>query len=368
VIEQHFGESPPFSLGVEEEVMLLDAETYALVPGVKALLAGAEGRELPGLFKTELHASIVELNTGICASVDETRTALRTLRKTAAEIAQAEGMVIAAAGTHPFSRAEDQQVVQEERYKSFLAYGGVSVRRQAVNGLHVHVGVESADACFHALEGMLPWLPVVLALSANSPYADGIQTGLASNRAEVLAQLPRAGAPPAFDSYADWEVFVERFVAAGVAEDYTRFWWDARPHPKFGTVEVRMPDQPTALARTLAFVALLQALAATALERPLPSGRAGRRGDYAQNRWAALRFGPRAELIHPDAARLVSVDDLAAELLELVRPAATTLGGAAFLAELDGAPSEADLQVAVGGSAGLRAAAADLVERTVVSE
>ena len=348
--------------------MIVDAETFALVPGVKVLLAGAEGRELPGLFKTELHASIVELNTDICRSTGEVQEALSALRRTADEIARGAGMRIAAAGTHPFSRAEEQQVVQEERYKSFLAYGGVSVRRQAVNGLHVHVGVESSDSCFHALEGMLPWLPVVLALSVNSPYADGVQTGLASNRAEVLAQLPRAGAPPAFDSYAGWQAFVERFVAAGVAEDYTRFWWDARPHPKFGTVEVRMPDQPTALTRTLGFVALLQALAATALERPLPSDREGKRGDYAQNRWAALRFGRRAELIHPDGAKLVSVDELAAELLELVRPAATRLGGATFLTALDGALSEADLQIAVGASAGLRAAAADLVERSVVSE
>ncbi|MGN6429994.1 MAG: carboxylate-amine ligase [Gaiellaceae bacterium] len=367
MIEQNFGRSPAFSLGVEEEVMILDAETFALVPGVRALLAGAEGRQLPGLFKTELHASIIELNTGICLSVDDSRAALATLRRAADEIARADGMRIAAAGTHPFSRAEEQEVVGEERYKTFLAYGGVSVRRQAVNGLHVHVGVESAEACFHALEGMLPWLPVVLALSANSPYADGVQTGLASNRAEVLAQLPRAGAPPAFDSYAGWEAFVDRFVAAGVAEDYTRFWWDARPHPKFGTVEVRMPDQPTALERTVAFTALLQALAATALERPLPSDRAGRRGDYAQNRWAALRFGAGAELIHPEERRAVNVAELAAELLELVRPAAGRLGGAPFLDALDGTASEADLQIAVGTRDGLRAAAADVAERTVVS-
>ena len=177
--------------------MILDAETFALVPGVRALLAGAEGRELPGLFKTELHASIVELNTGICASVDEARAALGALRRTAAEIARPEGMVIAAAGTHPFSRAEEQEVVQEKRYKTFLAYGGVSVRRQAVNGLHVHVGVERDEACFHALEGMLPWLPVVLALSANSPYADGVQTGESGPDRGVAGPIRTAGVTPA---------------------------------------------------------------------------------------------------------------------------------------------------------------------------
>ena len=129
-----------------------------------------------------------------------------------------------------------------------------------------------------------------------------------------------------------------------------------------------MPDQPTSLARTVAFVALLQALSATALERPLPSDRPGRRGDYAQNRWAALRFGPRAELIHPEGGRLASLVVLAAELLELVRPAATMLGGAAYVDALDAEASEADLQIAVGTSDGLRAAAADVAERTVVSD
>jgi gamma-glutamyl:cysteine ligase YbdK (ATP-grasp superfamily) len=129
-----------------------------------------------------------------------------------------------------------------------------------------------------------------------------------------------------------------------------------------------MPDQPTALTRTVAFTALLQALAATALERPLPSDRPGRRGDYAQNRWSALRFGARAELIHPEERRLVSVSELAAELLELVRPAASRLGGAPFLGALDGTASEADLQIAVGANVGLHAAAADVAERTVVSD
>jgi gamma-glutamyl:cysteine ligase YbdK (ATP-grasp superfamily) len=129
-----------------------------------------------------------------------------------------------------------------------------------------------------------------------------------------------------------------------------------------------MPDQPTALARTIAFAALTQALAATALEHPLPSDRPSRRGDYAQNRWSALRFGARAELIHPEGRRLAGVAELAAELLELVRPAATRLGGAAYLDVLGGAASEGDIQIAVGASAGLRAAAADVAERTVVSE
>ena len=160
--------------------------------------------------------------------------------------------------------------------------------------------MESADACFHALEGVLPWLPVVLALSVNSPYFAGEETGMMSNRAEVLAQLPRSGAPPAFRSYAEWEEFVERFERLGMAADYTRFWWDIRPHPRFGTLEIRMPDQPTALERTSGLVAVLVELCRAVLDQPQREYDPAARGLYHQNRWAAARFGLAAELFHPD--------------------------------------------------------------------
>src|SRR5260221_259340 len=121
---------------------------------------------------------------------------------------------------------------------------------QGVNGLHVHVGIESADRCYERLESVLGWLPVVLAVSANSPYVDGVANGMLSNRVGVLSELPRAGAPPAFDSYADWETWVERLVAIGVMADYTRIWWDIRPHPMLGTREIRVADQPTSPSST----------------------------------------------------------------------------------------------------------------------
>ena len=191
---------------------------------------------------------------------------------------------------------------------TFVGYGGISVRRQGVQGLHVHVGMPSGDECWRCLDAILPWLPVVLAMSANSPWFAGVLNGMASNRAPILAELPRAGAPPAFASYAEWEAWVERLAALGVAEDYTRIWWDVRPHPKLGTLEVRVPDQPTDVHLSAAFAALLQALCATALEGDLPSNSlllADRgRADYVQNRWSAARFGARAKLVHPDGSQL----------------------------------------------------------------
>ena len=346
-------------------MLILDADTLALASGVEPLLAAVEGHELPGELKMELLASVVELATDVCDTSQDVLAALSQLRAAAEEGAREGGLRIAAAGTHPFSLPEAQDIAPDPRYREFVEYAGVTARRQGVCGLHVHVGMPGPEECMRAMEGVLPWLPLVLALSANSPYLAGEETGLASARAEVLAQLPRASAPPVFESYAEWEAFVERFVRIGLADGYTRFWWDIRPHPRFGTLEVRAPDQPTAVEHTAAFAALLQALCVTVLEGE-PQAPANR-GDYAQNRWAALRFGPRAELIHPDGERLVGVEELTHELLALIEPAVQELGSAEALAVIDPRSCEGDRQLEVGREQGLKAVAADTAERTLRS-
>jgi glutamate---cysteine ligase / carboxylate-amine ligase len=309
VIEQHFGESAPFSLGVEEEIMILDAETLEPAAGVDALVRGSEALDLPGTLKTELHASVVELTTGICADVDEAVAALAELRDAAHTIARAHGYEIAAAGAHPTAALSSLPVMQEKRYLQMVQNLGHVAQRQGVNGLHVHVGVSSAEHCWERLEAVVPWLPVVLAVSANSPFVDGESTGMLSNRASILAELPRGGAPPAFAGYEAWEAWVERLVRLGVMADYTRIWWDVRPHPRLGTIEIRVADQPTALARTALLVGLIRDLVADA-----PPGDAPR-ADYLQNRWAAARAGLDATLIHPDGERTATARELARELL-----------------------------------------------------
>jgi glutamate---cysteine ligase / carboxylate-amine ligase len=368
VIDAAFGQSSEWSLGVEEELMILDAETLAQVAAVDVFLREARSLALPGRLTTELFASVVELKTPICGSAGEALSALAELRRSAGEIADRHGLAIAAAGTHPLTRPEEQEIVRKPRYQGFVEYAGVSARRQGVNGLHVHVGMPSGDACLHALEGVLPWLPLVLALSANSPYLAGAETGLASNRAEILAQLPRSGAPPAFASYGEWEGFVGRLERLGLIPNYTVLWWDIRPHPRFGTLEIRMPDQPTHLGLTGAFVSLLQALSVAALRGPRPTSDAAGRAFYQQNRWAALRFGSRAQLIHPAGERVEGVPALAAELLELVTPAADELGSAPLLRALDPARCEADRQLEIGRAEGLEALCAQLADRTLRSD
>ena len=278
--------------------MILDAETYEPVAASHLLVGELDA----GTLKTELHASVIELTTPICRDVDEVAASLRSLRSAAAERAAQHGYVVAAAGSHPTATLDSLPVVQEERYLSMIRDIGHAARRQGVNGLHVHVGIESD--VWERLESVLGWLPAVLALSCNSPFLDGVETGMLSNRAAVLAELPRGGAPPAFESYADWEAWVERLVSLGVMADYTRLWWDVRPHPRFGTLEIRIADQPTALERTELIVNVIRDLVAAAPSRPTP------RGDYLQNRWAAARFGVDARLIHPEGSRLVGVRDL----------------------------------------------------------
>jgi len=340
VIPHSFGSSEPFTVGIEEELFCLDGETLAPRPFPREALDGAR-------LKEELFASVVELNTGVHRTVAEAVEELAALRARAKEAAGEAGFVLAAAGTWPTAVPEEQPVGESSAYRKFVDYAGPSARRQYVSGLHVHVGMESPEACMAALEAVLPWLPLVLALSANSPYVAGEDTELRSARAEILALLPRSAAPPVFGGYEDWERFVERLVALGLADEITRVWWDARPHPRFGTLEIRVADQPTRLETTGALAVLLQAMVSR-LEDAGPANR----GLYAQNRWAALRFGHEAELVHPDGSRLVSVPELLAELAERVG------------SQKPGVPDQAREQLEVARADGLDSVCRRLVELT----
>lgn len=316
------------TLGVEEELLLLDPDTFAAAPGVERLLGP------PGL-KTELFSCLVEINTPVCESPAEVLGELVRLRGVVREAAAREGLVVAAAGSHPFSVPEEQEIVPEPRYLALLEERPAA-RRQLVCGLHVHVGMASFGACLDALEFVLPWLPAVLAVSLNSPYLAGEDTGLLSARAGRLLELPRAGAPPPLGRGEGWAEAVER--AGG---DYTRIWWDVRPHPRFGTLEVRIADQPTSVDRSAAIAALVQALCSLA-EAVEPADRDA----FVEARANA-------------AAGRAPVE----ELLALVEPAARELGTWDDVESLR-EPPEAHRQLAVGTADGLVAVAADLVSRS----
>ncbi len=308
--------------------MLLDPETLALAGGVERLLGP------PGL-KTELFSCLVETNTPVCETAHEALAELAGLRDVVRDAARREDLVVAATGAHPFSRPEDQEIVQEPRYLAMLAERP-KARRQLVCGIHVHVGMESFEQCLATLEAVLAWLPAVLALSLNSPYLEPARPGLLSGRAGRLLELPRAGPPPPLPDRDAWEK-----VVAPIG-DYTRIWWDLRPHPRLGTLEVRMPDQQTNVRRTAALAALVQALCVSAEPRQAPVDR----DEYLQARERAA---------HGDAP--------VGDLLRLVEPASRRLG-TWELVELLRQPQEAQRQLEVGETSGLRAVAADLVARS----
>lgn len=314
------------TLGVEEELFLVDPVTWTPAGGVERMLGP------PGL-KTELFSCLVETNTPVCETPNQVLAELERLRRLARDRAGALGLELLASGSHPFGRGEEQEVVQEPRYLSLLAERPAA-RRQLVCGLHVHVGLESFERCLERLEAVLPWLPAVLALSLNSPYLEGAETGLLSGRAARLLELPRGGAPPRLDD-GGWE----RVVAE--AGDPTKIWWDARPHPKFGTLEVRVADQPTDVRRSAALAALVQALCVAAEPRePLD------RDAYRAARTAAAVGGAPT-----------------GDLLALVEPTARARGSWGLVEVLRELP-EAHRQLELGRRAGLVALAADLSARS----
>jgi glutamate---cysteine ligase / carboxylate-amine ligase len=327
-VENRFGRA--LTIGVEEELQLIDPETLALAPGVEKLLG-------PVGLKTELFSCLIETNTPVCESADEARAELVRLRREVREAAAGEGLAVAGAGSHPFSRAEEQDIVAEPRYLRMLEELGPKLRRQLVCGLHVHIGMESFEVCLRTLAAIVPWLPDVLALSLNSPYIQGAETGALSSRAARLGELPRGAQPPAFASREEWESYI-----AATGEDYTRSWWDARPHPRLGTLEVRIPDQPTDVGRSAALAALIQALCTAA---PAPAD--GARDSYLARRAAAAGQG----------------EAQTTELLALVEPAARELGTWDLVEELR-KPPEALRQLETGRREGLESVVAELVERT----
>ncbi len=277
-----FGQSAPFSIGVEEELFLVDAETLEPVP-----LAAVVVPE-PGLrIKHELFASVVEITTPVCAAADEVLEELRGLRSDVAARAAEHGAAILAAGTHPTALGAEQPVNDVPLYRKIAEQLGPALGRQFVCGLHVHVSVPNEETCLRALEGVLPALPEVLAVSANSPFVDGADSGLRSARADALLALPTGGAPPVFRTWADWE-------AATAGLDYRRLHWDIRPHPDYGTLEVRIADQQTDVRRSAALAGMIQELvrsAADAEAHPYD------RGLYVEQRAraAVATSGPEAE-------------------------------------------------------------------------
>jgi carboxylate-amine ligase len=245
---------------------------------------------------------------------------------------------VLSAGTHPFSRFEHQDVTEKPRYVELMDALQYAVERQLIFGLHVHVGLESAEQAIHVANALRTWLPELLALSANSPFWLGRDSGLSSTRSKVFDSMPRSGLPPQFDSFGEFERLVERGVRTGSFDDYTFIWWDLRPHPRLGTIEVRICDAQTRLENVAVLVALVQSLAATLAEQyeregSLPCQPVTLIGE---NKWRAVRYGLDAELVDLVHDEQRSAREALRELAELAGPAAKRLGCAEELGLLEG--------------------------------
>lgn len=348
-----FTSSERATLGVEWELQLIDPATGALVAGASQLLADLPPAMVGMRAKHELFESIVEVLTGVCQTVPE---ALADLSQTidALESAAAErGVALTCAGTHPFARWQDQVVSPQPRYAALVRDMQWVARRLLITGVHVHVGVRSQDKVVPILNAVTAHLPLFLALSASSPFWAGQDTGLASTRSKLFEALPTAGLPYQF---ADWQAFsdyLDTLVAAGAVASIRDLWWDARPHPDFGTVELWVCDGLATLAEVGAVAALYQCLVVS-LDEALDDGRALRCDPpwvVRENKWRAARYGLEAELVTADGNRPVPARTLLAGLVRRLTPVAERIGCPQQLAAVT------DLMVAGCGASRQRAAA-----------
>src|SRR5919202_3504123 len=333
-MEVNFGRSAPFSLGVGGEFQLVSAESYELVSRFDEVAEAAGGHER---IKPELLQSVAEGATRIARTVAEAIADAADLRRRLRDAAAENGTLIASAGTHPFSRYEHQEVTEAPRYAALMEKMRWIAEREVIFGLHVHVGLASPDQAISVANALRTWLPELLALSANSPFWHGRDTGLASARTKVFDWFPRSGLPPAFASFEEFELLVERGARTGSFSDYTYIWWDLRPHPRLGTIEVRVCDAQTRLESVGAIVALVQSLVTTLAERHEREGALPIEPITLvdENRWRAARDGLDADLIWLERDEERPAREALRALLELAEPAARRLGCAAELDEVE---------------------------------
>ena len=330
VLEHAFGKGDPYTLGVEEEYMLLDPESFDLVQHIDTFLATVVGHELEAQMKAELMQSVVEIATPVCQTAADVDRELRKLREYVTSVAQAHSLRVGSSGTHPFSLFERQRITARDRYRALVDQLQYVARRELIFGLHVHVAVDDAEKAIQVVNGLLVELPPLLALSANSPFWRGAPTGLASTRQLVFAAFPRSGPPPRFTDYSDYAEVVGQLEKTGCIADYTHIWWDIRPHPRLGTVEIRICDAVTRVEHAVALAAYCQALVKLYCER-FDSGeeiRSFHRILTSENKWLAARFGLDAPLMDLETGRRnrVPVTQLVRRRLKQLAPHARELG------------------------------------------
>jgi glutamate---cysteine ligase / carboxylate-amine ligase len=340
-----------FTLGIEEEFAIIDPETRELRSHIQEILEYGKVI-LKEQIKPEMHQSVVELGTEICQSVVDARAHVIELRSRLAELAARSGLKIASVGTHPFSHWRDQLITQGERYHEIVKDMQQLARANLIFGLHVHVGIPDREIAIHVMNQARYFLPHIYALSVNSPFWVGQDTGLKGYRLKVFERFPRTGIPDAFESLSEYEDYCKLLVKTGCVDNAKKIWWDIRLHPFFDTLEVRVCDAQSRVDDTLAIAALIQAVIVKLhkLLRQNVTFRVYRRRLLDENRWRASRYGIDGKLIDFGKETEVDTRSLLNELLEFVSTEVNELGTGNEMAHIERIMREgtgADRQLAV---------------------
>ncbi len=326
---EHRFTGPAYTIGIEEELMILDGSSLELVNAVESMLEPAQAGEI----KPELMESVLEISTEPCQGIRQAEEQLRGLRRQVIETAATQGMAIGAAGTHPFAKWEQQRIVARPRYRDLVSALRFVARQELIFGVHVHVGIDDPDKAIHVANGMRVHMPVLLGLSANSPFWRGDATGLASTRHPIFRAFPRVGLPPTYENWDDYARRIDFMVNAKVIEDYTYLWHDVRPHPDLGTIEVRVMDSQTHVEHTIGLAALVQGLVKELCEH-FEAGRQLSRYPFEmldENKWLAARHGLEGDLVDLPSFERVASRALARRLLDRMREHCQDLGSATEL-------------------------------------
>ncbi len=325
-----------FTLGIEEEFAIVDPETRELRSHIQEILEGGKVL-LKEQIKPEMHQSVVELGTEICTDITHAREHVLELRSKLASLAGKAGLRIASAGTHPFSHWRDQLITEGERYKEIVRDMQQLARANLIFGLHVHVGIPNRESAINVMNQARYFLPHIYALSTNSPFWIGRDTGLKGYRLKVFERFPRTGIPDAFESLSEYEDFCKLLVKTGCIDNPKKIWWDIRLHPFFDTLDMRVCDAQSRVDDTLALAALIQAVIAKLykLLRHNTTFRVYRRRLLDENRWRASRYGIEGKLIDFGRETEVETRSLLNELMEFVSTEVDELGSKREMAHIE---------------------------------
>jgi len=317
-----------FTIGVEEEFQIIDPETLELRSHVVQLLSSAAARGVGDLVKQEMHQSIVETGTKICENVSELRLEMHRTRSELVLAAESTGLRVAAAGTHPFSSWIDQVISPGERYQHIVEEMGQLARSLLIFGMHVHIAMPDKQTTIDMMNMVRYFLPHLLALSTSSPFWMGRNTGLKSFRTTVFRRFPRTGIPEVFESWSEYENFINLLVKLNCIDTGKKIWWDVRPHPTYGTLEFRMFDTATRVEEAVAIAALTQAIVVKLhrLYTHNQSWRIYRRALIEENKWRAARYGIEGKMIDFGREAEVPMRELMLELMEFIDDVVDDLG------------------------------------------